>query len=92
MSDTNNNFYSDRYLESGSFLRMDNATLAYNFPIRGNQIKNLNVYVTGTNLFVITKYTGIDPEVNLGGLTPGFDNNNFYPRTRGFLLGLTLDF
>ncbi|EOZ97141.1 TonB-dependent receptor [Indibacter alkaliphilus LW1] len=93
MTDVNNNFYSDRYLEPGSFLRIDNATLAYNFPMANSKsFKNLNVYVTGNNLFVFTKYSGIDPEVNLGGLTPGFDNNNFYPMTRGFLLGLTLDF
>ncbi|MCH7409171.1 SusC/RagA family TonB-linked outer membrane protein [Belliella sp. DSM 111904] len=93
MTDVNNNFYSDRYLESGSFLRVDNATLAYNFPlVNRSHVKNLNVYLTGNNLFVFTKYSGIDPEVNLGGLTPGFDNNNFYPRTRGFMLGMTLDF
>lgn len=93
MTDVNNNFYSDRYLESGSFLRVDNATLAYSFPFANRRdIKNLSIYLTGNNLFVFTNYSGIDPEVNLGGLTPGFDNNNFYPRTRGFLLGLTLDF
>ncbi|KEO75491.1 SusC/RagA family TonB-linked outer membrane protein [Anditalea andensis] len=93
MTDVNNNFYSDRYLESGSFLRVDNATLAYSFPFANRRdIKNLSLYLTGNNLFVFTNYSGIDPEVNLGGLTPGFDNNNFYPRTRGFLLGLTLDF
>lgn len=91
-ADTRNNEYSDRYLEKGSYLRLDNATLGYNLPLKNNYIKSARIYVTGQNLFVITDYTGIDPEVSLGGLTPGFDNNNFYPRTRSFLLGITLDF
>jgi hypothetical protein len=91
-ADTRNNEYSDRYLEKGSYLRLDNATLAYNIPLKNDYVKSARMYVTGQNLFVITNYTGIDPEVSLGGLTPGFDNNNFYPRTRSFLLGITLDF
>jgi TonB-dependent starch-binding outer membrane protein SusC len=91
-ADIRNNEYSDRYLEKGSYLRLDNATLGYTIPFQNNYIKSARVYLTGQNLFVITDYSGIDPEVSLGGLTPGFDNNNFYPRTRSFLLGVTLDF
>lgn len=91
-TDIRNNEYSDRYLEKGSYLRLDNATLGYTIPLVNNHIKGARIYVTGQNLFVITKYTGIDPEVDLGGLTPGFDNNNFYPKTRSFLVGVTLDF
>ncbi len=48
--------------------------------------------MTGNNLFVITKYKGIDPEINIGGLTPGIDNNNYYPKTRTFIFGLNASF
>jgi TonB-linked SusC/RagA family outer membrane protein len=93
-SPTDNNAYllSDRYLESGSYLRLDNATLGYTVPVKNKTIKTLRIYATGNNLFIITKYRGIDPEINMGGLTPGIDNNNFYPKTRSYLLGLNITF
>ncbi|WP_291910143.1 SusC/RagA family TonB-linked outer membrane protein [Chitinophaga sp. CB10] len=83
---------SDRYIESGSYLRLDNATLGYTVPLHSNYLKRLRVYVSGNNLFVITNYRGVDPEISMGGLTPGIDNNNFYPKTRSFLLGLNASF
>lgn len=84
---------SNRWLEDGSFLRLDNATLGYNFNLGDNQyIKSARVYVTGTNLFTLTKYTGVDPEVSLAGLAPGLDNRNYYPKTRSFLIGVNLSF
>jgi TonB-dependent starch-binding outer membrane protein SusC len=88
--DSRNSFYSDRYIESGSYIRMDNATLAYTFskPVKG--INNLRLYVTGNNIFTITNYSGIDPEINQGGIAPGVDYNNFYPKTRTFLFGVNL--
>lgn len=64
---------SSRYLEKGDYLKLRNATLMYSLGNIGNYIKNLNVYVSGTNLFVITKFTGFDPEVNVD------KNNNNYP-------------
>lgn len=64
---------SSRYLESGNYLKLRNATLTYAFGNTGNYVKNLSVYVSGTNLFVITKFTGFDPEVNID------KNNNNYP-------------
>ena len=85
-------YISTRYLENGSYLRLDNATIGYNVPLESNYIRKLRIYVSGNNLFVITKYRGIDPEINMGGLTPGIDNNNFYPKTRSFLLGLNATF
>ncbi|MBO9660394.1 MAG: SusC/RagA family TonB-linked outer membrane protein, partial [Chitinophagaceae bacterium] len=90
ITDTKNSYYSDRYIESGSFVRLDNATLSYNFakPVKG--ISNLRVYVTGNNLMTITGYSGIDPEINQGGIAPGIDYNNFFPRTRTFLFGVNL--
>ena len=83
---------SDRYIENGSYLRLDNATLGYTVPLKSTYIKNIRLYASVNNVFVITKYRGIDPEINMGGLTPGIDNNNFYPKTRSFLLGLNASF
>lgn len=89
-SDINSYRYSSRYIESGSYLRFDNATLAYTFGNVNPAIKKLRLYVSCNNLFVITKYKGVDPEVNQGGIAPGVDYNNFYPKTRTFLIGANL--
>jgi iron complex outermembrane receptor protein len=91
-SDINAYLISDRFLESGSYLRMDNATLGYTFKPHTQSIKSIRFYASGNNLFVITKYRGIDPEMNIGGLTPGIDNNNFYPKTRTFIIGVNASF
>jgi hypothetical protein len=91
-SDINAYFYSSRFIEDGSFVRLDNATLGYTFKKVGNVLKNLRVYTSANNLFVITKYTGVDPEVNQGGIAPGVDYNNFYPKTRTLLFGLNVSF
>ncbi|WP_333819418.1 SusC/RagA family TonB-linked outer membrane protein [Ohtaekwangia sp.] len=84
--------YSSRFIENGSYVRLDNATLAYNFKITNNYIKSLRIYTSVNNAFVITKYKGIDPEINQGGTALGVDSNNFYPKTRTFLLGLNVSF
>lgn len=88
INDDKAQFVSDRYLESGSYLRMDNATLGYSFQIRGN--KSLRLYAAGNNLFIITRYKGVDPEINMAGQTPGIDYRNFYPKTRSAIFGLNL--
>ncbi|TCC99137.1 SusC/RagA family TonB-linked outer membrane protein [Pedobacter hiemivivus] len=88
---------STRYLEDGSFLRLNNATLRYNLNLNKiDWLKTLSVYVTGQNLFTITNYSGMDPEVNVpsevgGIISYGIDTTN-YPRARTFLLGLNLSF
>jgi iron complex outermembrane receptor protein len=64
---------STRFLESGNYVKLRNATLRYNVGNVGKQLKNLSLYVSGTNLFVITKFSGFDPEVNID------KNNNNYP-------------
>lgn len=92
VADYNSYLYSSRFIESGSYLRLDNATLGYTLHNLGEYIKTLRFYVTGNNLAVITGYKGIDPEINQGGLAPGVDYNNFYPKTRTMLLGATLAF
>lgn len=79
-------YLSDYYVQNGSFLRMDNLNAGYNF---GRVIKgkaNLSLNASVQNVFVITKYKGIDPEIE-GGV-----DNNFYPRPRTFTLGLNLNF
>lgn len=88
--DFNAYLVSDRFLESGSYLRLDNATIG--FSPRLKSLQNLRIYLTGTNLFTFTKYRGIDPEINLGGIEPGIDNRNYYPKTRSFLLGVNVSF
>jgi iron complex outermembrane receptor protein len=84
--------YSSRFIENGSYLRFDNATLGYNFKGLGEYIKSLRLYASVNNLFVITGYKGVDPEINQGGISPGVDYNNFYPKTRQFLFGLNASF
>ncbi|WP_324670971.1 SusC/RagA family TonB-linked outer membrane protein [Hymenobacter sp. GOD-10R] len=91
-NDINGYLISDRFLEDGSYLRLDNATLGYTIRPKVPAVKAIRLYVTGNNLFIITKYRGIDPEINIGGLTPGIDNNNFYPKTRTLILGLNASF
>lgn len=92
INDKNVFLYSDRFIESGSYLRLDNATLGYNFRGISPYVKSIRAYATVNNLFVITGYKGIDPEINQGGIAPGVDYNNFYPKTRTFLLGLNVSF
>ncbi|MNJ87284.1 Ferrienterobactin receptor precursor [compost metagenome] len=92
-ADFNSYRYSSRFLENGSYLRLDNATLGYTFKknlIPG--VRSLRLYTTANNLFIITGYKGIDPEINQGGIAPGVDTNNFYPKTRTFLFGLNVSF
>ncbi len=84
---------SDRYLENGSYLRLSTLTLGYNFGKLGNWINNLRIYATCNNVFTITGYKGVDPEISLGGLEPGMDwRNTTYPRTRTFMVGVNVNF
>ena len=83
-------------VEDASYLRLSNVTLGYNFPskwIRKAKIRKLRIYVTGSNLFCLTPYTGFDPEVSTRGntLTPGVDFGA-YPRSRTFVAGLNITF
>jgi TonB-dependent starch-binding outer membrane protein SusC len=89
---------SDLWLESASFVRLDNWQVGYNIPVKG-VLQNARVYVGGNNLFVITDYKGVDPELevkgDLAGQAPnsiGMDYSNIYPKTRTFQLGLNLTF
>ncbi|TCV20437.1 iron complex outermembrane receptor protein [Sphingobacterium alimentarium] len=84
---------SSRFLEDGSFLRLDNMTLGYRFDTsKAKYFKQARMYLTAQNLFTLTDYTGVDPELSLGGLSPGIDNRSYYPKTRSFILGVNLTF
>ncbi len=90
VSDARNSFYSTRYIESGNYVRLDNATLGYNWKTNSKYVKRMRFYITTENLMTITNYTGIDPEINQGGVAPGVDNNNFYPKTTVFIFGINV--
>jgi iron complex outermembrane receptor protein len=83
---------STRNLEKGDYLKMANATLSYRIGNIGKSIRNLNISLTGQNLFVITKYTGFDPEVNTDAGVNGIPSLGVeyipYPSARTILLGL----
>jgi iron complex outermembrane receptor protein len=97
---SNSNTVSTRYLENGSFLRLNNATIAYNLNVDKiglkNMFQNVRFSVTGQNLFVITDYSGFDPEMNTGSSSAGiqtFGIDRFtYPRAKTILLGLNIAF
>ena len=87
-------FWSD-HLENGDFLKMTNLTLGYNFIPKGTLakfVKKARVYGSATNLFCITGYTGLDPEVSNYFLSPGIDDRDKYPTTRSYTIGMTLNF
>ncbi|HTN39302.1 MAG TPA: TonB-dependent receptor [Arachidicoccus sp.] len=92
VNDINAYRYSSRFVEDGSYIRLDNATIGYNFKHIADGLDNIRVYFSVNNLFVITKYKGIDPEINQGGNAPGVDSDNFYPKTRTMLLGVNVSF
>jgi hypothetical protein len=85
-NDPNENLrFSNRFVENGSYLRMQNVTLGFNFPRKwmdktAGAIQNLRIYFSGINLFTITDYSGLDPE------------NDVYPTTRQYLFGVKASF
>lgn len=92
-SDTRAQAPSDRYLENGAYFRMASLSLGYDFGNLGDWVKSLRVYATCNNVFTLTGYKGVDPEINLGGLQPGIDwRNSTYPRTRTFMFGVNINF
>ena len=86
-----NDLLSDYYIQNGSFFRMDNAHIGYNFGKVFKGTGDLKISANVQNVFIITDYKGVDPEITYtgtGGLA-GVDNN-FYPRPRTYVLGLNL--
>jgi len=97
------NQLSDFWLESGSFVRMDNAQLGYNIPLNSKMVSRARVYLAGQNLFLITNYSGTDPELDTRGVLDdpnnrqrpssiGVDNRGIYPKQRNFIVGFQLTF
>ena len=85
--------YVSYYVEDGDFVKLDNVTFGYNFKFKPDSaVKTLRLYLSALNLFTITGYKGIDPEVNFGGLAPGIDYTSTYPTTRSVSFGVKLGF
>ena len=83
------------YLEDGDFLKLTNLTIGYTFPIKKNNkyIKRVRAYLSGDNLFCITGYSGLDPELsNWYPTSAGIDARDKYPSIRSFTFGLNLTF
>lgn len=88
--------YSSRFIEDGSFVRLDNISLGYNFSLPKLYISNARVFVSAQNLFIITGYSGADPEVNSEisrtGVAPLGVDYLSYPKARTFSMGINLSF
>lgn len=86
---------STRYLEKGDYLKMRSLTLGYSFDLPQYSIRNLRVFFNGENLFTITKYSGVDPEIPINessGAVLGSAGPGIYPSTRMFMFGLNVSF
>ena len=84
---------SDRFIENGSYLRLSTLSIGYTFKNFNGWLQNAQLYVTCNNLFTITGYKGLDPEVNMGGIDPGVDYRwSAYPHTRTTMVGLKINF
>jgi TonB-dependent starch-binding outer membrane protein SusC len=83
---------STRFLEKGDYFKLRNTALTYSVGNIGNYIKNLNVYVSGTNLFVITGFSGFDPEVNIDKQNNGYPSSSIeyipYPTPKSVVIGV----
>ena len=92
--DASGSLPSDRFIEKGTYIRLQSLSLSYTFRNCFNDwIQDLTLYGTANNLLTITNYKGLDPEVNLGGIDPGIDYRwSRYPHTRTFMLGVKINF
>ncbi|WP_293051175.1 TonB-dependent receptor [Paludibacter sp.] len=89
--------FSSRFIENGSYLRLSNATLGYNFKLTSQKyISKLRVYLNANNLFCITKYSGYDPEVNTTRVSNGVPALGIgwttYPKARTITMGVNVEF
>ena len=99
---TENSRVCSYYIENGSFLRLDNMSIGYTFNTKKiDWLEKARVYVAAQNLFVITGYKGLDPEVenfrgeasdDNAGLSPGIEPRNYMPKSRSFTFGVNLTF
>ncbi|NOZ47081.1 MAG: SusC/RagA family TonB-linked outer membrane protein [Chlorobi bacterium] len=92
--------WSDIYVEKASYLKLDNFSIGYKYELKNTDyIRNVNFYVSGQNLFTITNYSGVDPEVRYGDsnndnnpLAPGIDRENSYFTTKTITFGVVVGF
>lgn len=86
--------YSDYYLEDGDYLKIQNISLGYTFDTsKWKNVSYAKLYVSCSNVHTFTNYSGLSPELGgHSGITPGFDNLNFYPVTRTFTIGAVVKF
>jgi iron complex outermembrane receptor protein len=95
---TNGPIYSDVHVEKASYVKLDNFAFGYNFTFsKSRYVSALTLYIAGQNLFTITNYSGVDPEVRYGDaydgynpLAPGIDRETTYFRTRSLTVGLNI--
>lgn len=95
LSSSQSQTFVSYYLEDGDFLKLTNLTIGYTFPIKKNNkyIKGVRAYLSGDNLFCITGYSGLDPELsNWYPTSAGIDARDKYPSIRSFTFGLNLTF
>ncbi len=89
-----NTMISDRFVEDGTFLRLNYLQLSYSLPQRMAQkigLSGLRFYLSGNNLFCLTKYSGVDPELSYGGYSVTTDESQT-PRSKSYTFGVTVDF
>ena len=95
----NSSYQSTRYLEDASYLRLNALTIGYTIPkaiTKKFAVQNLRVYATGGNLFCLTGYSGLDPEVNTKYSSNDYPkigvDRGAYPRARTFTFGINVEF
>jgi hypothetical protein len=89
-----NTLVSDRFVEDGSYLRMGYAQLSYAIKkkyLKWIGLNRVSLYASANNPFVITKYSGVDPDISAGGYDPAIDRAQT-PRSRSYTLGITVEF
>lgn len=84
--------YSSKYIEDATFLKLDNVSIGYNFPLHLKYISKVRLNATAQDVFTLTGYNGLDPEVDLSGLEPGIEYLRYYPRTTTVTLGINVTF
>lgn len=85
--------YLSYYIENGNYWKIDNVTLGYNLFFKNSKyIRKMRLYISGSNLKTFTGYQGIDPEVNIIGMSPGIDERNRYPATSSYTFGAFFTF
>ncbi len=84
---------ADIYVEDGSFVRLDYLSFNYNVPLKNKTwFKSIKLIANANNLFVLTSYSGTDPETSIEGKSFGVDQYNVYPKTRAYSFGLNATF